>query len=113
MAKSLRKILLCNRADEFESEMAMLNFEIGKFMLSIGSATQIICPNEDEMLRHSREYNDRTNYTTTTSIPFVKIETKRNVIKTVLFKEVNNISGNTTYQFQKDPNTIVKLTISS
>jgi len=97
--------------------MERLNFEVGKFMLSFGSATQIICPDEDQMLLHAREYDARTNYITRSVVllPFVKIpiETKRNVIKSVLFKEVNTISGNTTYQFMKDANTIVRLTISS
>ena len=95
------------QADDFEAEMLALNFVVGRYVFSGANVSQIICPTQDEMLKHAQSYDDKVNRAwklwvfTLTPAP----------ISSVLFKEVNAVQKQVTYMFQKYDNTFVKLTM--
>ena len=95
------------QADDFEFEMVIHNFVIGRYT-NVFTGNQIICPNETEMLKHAYEYNQKTNRTYKLSFMTVRLST----VTAVLFKEVNATKKQVTYKFQKDANTVVVMTVN-
>jgi len=94
-------------ADDFEMQLASLNFEIGRFVAN-GGFNYIEAPNETEMLRHAKVYNERMNRKWKLSFLWLSPE----VVKTVMHKEVNLVSNQVTYMFQKDSTTFVRARMS-
>ena len=96
------------QSEEFEAEMEYLNFVIGRYVFSGANVSQIICPNQDEMLKHAREYNSKMNR----KLTFFLFSLTPTLVETVLFKEVNAVNKQVTYMFQKDSSTVVKMTVA-
>jgi len=95
--------------DEFEAEMLAMNFVIGRYVFSGANVSQIICPNQDEMLKHAQSYDDKVNRAWKLWI----FALKPDVMSSVLFKEVNSVNKQVTYMFQKDASTVVKMTVAT
>jgi hypothetical protein len=84
--------------EEFEREMIKINFALGDFTPN-GGFFYLQVRTYDEMLRHGREYDTKTNR------GFMVTP-----VLTVLHKQVNLVNKQVTYMFQKNDSTIVKLT---
>jgi hypothetical protein len=107
--KPERIVKLTSAQVDFEADMLALNFVVGRYVFSGANVSQIICPNQDEMLKHAQSYDDKVNRAWKLWIFTLKPET----MSSVLFKEVNTTNKQVTYMFQKNNSTVVKMTVAT